>query len=452
MFIRNQFDKLSHIMRQNFSDNQINLIARRTGFVKRTRKLNASHFLNTLMFSVANQANRSLPDITADLSEHFAINISKEGLHKRFNKQGVAFLKELVRYHLSHHAPLFKPAKNFTRHFSGVNIKDSSKFSLPAINSDSYPGFGNFSKTNGLMNLQYEFDLISGNWKALDLVTTKTNDQLDSRNTIDSINQGELYIRDLGYITPFYLKSVIEKRAYFLNRIPAQAIIHTLKKEPIRWKNIKRRFEMTGAQALDMEILLYEREPVRCRLVVEPVSDTEYRRRLKAAHHSAKKHGVGITQEHKLRCRYNAFITNVNKEILPLEKIRKVYYLRWQVELVFKTWKSTFEIHKVKKVKTERMECQLLAKLLWVLLNWRLFQCSNQHVINNSPKTGVSLIKFFKRCIQFSHSLRLVILRRVKLKNWLNHTFLPLIENTRCEPPANKQTHYQILHSLNASP
>jgi Transposase DDE domain len=452
MFIRNQSENLSCIIRQNFSDDQIDRIARRTGFVKRARKLGAKHFLNTLMFSVTNQANRSLPDITADLNEHFEINISKEGLHKRFNKQGVAFLKELVKHQLSHHTSLFQPDESFTRYFSGVNIKDSSKFSLPAINSDAYPGFGNFSKTNGLMNLQYEFDLISGNWKVLDLTTLKTNDQLDSRNTINSICEGELYIRDLGYITPTYLKGIIEKRGYFLNRMPPQATLQNLQKEPIRWKSINRKFARTNAHALDMDVLIYEREPVKCRLIVEPVTDTEYRRRLKSAYSSAKRHGVGITHEHKIRCRYNTFITNVNREILPLDKIRKVYYLRWQIELVFKTWKSTFEIHKVKKVKTERMECQLLAKLLWVLLNWRLFQSSNNHVKKHSPIEGVSLIKFFKRCAQFSHSLRLVILKRIKLKDWLNRTFLPLIENTKCEPPSNKPTHYQVLYSLNALP
>lgn len=379
MFIKEQSENLDLTINQNFSNDQIDLIARSTGFVKRARKLGARHFLNTLMFSVTNQANRSLPDITSDLNEHFAINISKEGLHKRFNKQGVVFLKELVKNQLSRQTSLFEADVNFKSHFSAINIKDSSKFSLPAINSDAYPGYGNFSKTNGLMSLQYEFDLLSGNWKTIDLVTIKTNDQLDSNNTINSICEGELYIRDLGYITPTYLKAVIQKRAYFLNRMPPQATLCTLKKQRINWKNIKRKFERTRAAALDIDVLLYEREPVKCRLVVEPVTDTEYRRRLKAALSSAKKHGVGITYEHKIRCRYNSFITNVSKEILPIENIRKVYYLRWQIELVFKTWKSTFEIHKVKKVKTERIECQLLAKLLWVLLNWRLF-----HVLNLS--------------------------------------------------------------------
>jgi len=29
--------------------------------------------------------------------------------------------------------------------------------------------------------------------------------------------------------------------------------------------------------------------------------------------------------------------------------VRKTYYLRWQIELVFKTWKSFFHIDKIKK-------------------------------------------------------------------------------------------------------
>jgi hypothetical protein len=187
LFIKEQSENLDLTINQNFSNDQIDLIARSTGFVKRARKLGARHFLNTLMFSVTNQANRSLPDITSDLNEHFAINISKEGLHKRFNKQGVVFLKELVKNQLSRQTSLFEADVNFKSHFSAINIKDSSKFSLPAINSDAYPGYGNFSKTNGLMSLQYEFDLLSGNWKTIDLVTIKTNDQLDSNNTINSI-------------------------------------------------------------------------------------------------------------------------------------------------------------------------------------------------------------------------------------------------------------------------
>ena len=94
------------------------------------------------------------------------------------------------------------------------------------------------------------------------------------------------------------------------------------------------------------------------------------------------------------------------------------------------------------------MECQLLAKLLWVLLNWQLFQSCNRYVQTGSPEKGVSPLKFFKRCISFSGSLRLVVLNRLSIVKWLANVFLPLIENTLCEAPTGKQTHYQILNSF----
>lgn len=424
-------------------------MAKDTGFVKRERKLPASSFVNTLMFPFCNQANTSLPDIAADLNQQFSIDISKEGLHKKFNPAGVMFLKELVKFQLSKQFSL-QTDNEFKKHFSGINIKDSSKFSLPSMYNGDYPGFGNFSKTNGLMNLQYEYDLMSGNWISLEITNIKRNDQQDSKQTIDSISKGELYIRDLGYVTPTYLKAVIQKGASFLNRIPPRINIYTLEKKIINWQDIARKFNKTSATALDMDVLIYKRELLACRLVIEPVTEDEYRKRLKHAEQLAKSQGVGLSEEHTLRCRYNAFITNVDRLILPIEKIRRTYYLRWQIELVFKTWKSFFEINKAKKVKKERMECQLLAKLLWVLLNWRLFQSCNQHVQEQSSRKGVSVLKFFKRCLSFSHTLRLVVLNEITVTKWLEQIFLPLIENTACEAPAGKSTHYEIISSLSA--
>jgi hypothetical protein len=144
----------------------INQLAKETGFVKRSRKLSAYGFINTLMFSFSNQENTSLPDITADLNQQFSIDISKEGLHKRFSKEGVDFLKKLVKHQLSNQFSVDSNVQ-LDQHFLAINVKDSSKFSLPDIYHKDYPGFGNFSKTNGLMNLQYEYDLVSGNWRTL---------------------------------------------------------------------------------------------------------------------------------------------------------------------------------------------------------------------------------------------------------------------------------------------
>ena len=137
--------------------------------------------------------------------------------------------------------------------------------------------------------------------------------------------------------------------------------------------------------------------------------------------------------------------------IALLSSTRKTYYLRWQIELVFKTWKSFFRIDKIKKVKKKRLECQLLAKLLWVLINLGLFRTCNSHARHVDKEQGVSIIIFFKRCVKFGASFKLVILKKLSVSKWLAQIYLPLIADCLCEAPKNKQTHYQSL-KINIKP
>ncbi len=69
---------------------------------------------------------------------------------------------------------------------------------LPSTYNGNYPDYGIFSKTNGLMNLQYEYDLLSGSWNSIGLTSCKTSDQQNSKETIEQISKAGLYIRDLG--------------------------------------------------------------------------------------------------------------------------------------------------------------------------------------------------------------------------------------------------------------
>ena len=182
------------------------------------------------MFSVCNQSKTSLPDMAADINQHFAIDISKEALHKKFRPEGVAFFEELIKKQITKQFCL-PEADELKNKFSSIMIKDSSKFSLPDSFNGQYPGFGNFSKQNGLMNIQYEYDLLNGDWQYIRLTNIKRNDQKDSMETVNLLSKGGLYIRDLGYITPTYLKAIVTEEAYFLNRLPAQINIYTLEKE-----------------------------------------------------------------------------------------------------------------------------------------------------------------------------------------------------------------------------
>ena len=90
-------------------------------------------------------------------------------------------------------------------HFKCIKIKDSTRFSLPDNYNEDYKRFGNFSKKNSLMSLQYEYDLMSSSWLSFEMTKGLRNDQKDSTETVGSITKGDMHIRDPGYITPTYL-------------------------------------------------------------------------------------------------------------------------------------------------------------------------------------------------------------------------------------------------------
>jgi hypothetical protein len=429
----------------DYCEDKVNQIGKACGFVKRQRKISAFEFVNSLMFSVNDQANTSLPDMAADLNKSFEIDISKEGLHKKFNCQTVEFLKELLKDQTVNQLDL-QVDEQLKSHFKAIMVKDSSKFSVPSIYDGDYPSFN--SRKNGLMNLQYEYDLMSGKWCSLDLTNIKSNDQKESKQTVHLLEKEHLYIRDLGYISPTYLKGVQQAGAGFLNRMPPQASIFDQNGNALRWSEIDRKIKKTGAKELDMEVEIYQGHRIKCRMVVIALNAETARARLKKAIEIAKSQNVGISKDHRIRCHYNVFITNVEKKHLSVKSIWKTYQLRWQVELVFKTWKSFFSINKVKKVKKERLECQLLARFLWILLNWQLFRICNHHIQEKNPEKGISTLKFFKRCNNFSESLRSVVFKPKNLRKWLMYEFLPLIDNTLCEAKGKKPTSYQVMNSF----
>lgn len=441
---------LLYTINNSLSDKAIERLARESKFTKRKGKIAASCFVDTLMSSENTQAHTSLPDLAAGLREGHGIEVSKEAMHQKFTPEAVAFLESVLDKMLGDQLER-SIGKDPQAHFPFIKVKDSTKFSLPDAYGDAYKGYGNFSKKNGLLSLQYEYDLVSGDWLSVKMTKGLRNDQRDSTETTGDIGAGGLHIRDLGYVTPTYLKAVIDKKAFFLNRLPVMAGVYTLDNKQLDWKKTDRKMRNVAGGTMELDVLVYEKAMVPCRLVMERVDGTEYKRRLADAVAKAKSRGLGVSQVHRIRLRYNLFITNVDTTILPYGSIRKTYYLRWQVELVFKTWKSFFRINLVKKVKKERLECQLLARLLWILVNWTLFSRLNKHVRNRDRTQGVSLLVFFKRSLKFAATLRLVMLGKLSVTKWLEHFYLPLIIDCLCCAPKKKQTHYENL-DINMKP
>jgi transposase len=109
-------------------------------------------------------------------------------------------------------------------------------------------------------------------------------------------------------------------------------------------------------------------------LIVSRVNERTYKKRLAKAKIAARSKGYNVSRHFKTCAALSVYITNIPKAWLGTKQIKETYDLRWQIELIFKTWKSQAGIDKVKAMKVERFQCQILARFLWILLNWASVQ------------------------------------------------------------------------------
>ncbi len=421
-------------------------MAREHHFTQRQSKLSPHEFVDTLMFSQLDHSQVSLQDCCNDLNQQHQKHYSKVALHKRFNQSSVDFLKAVLAEQLADHpspvhGPLWKP-------FNRILIGDSCKFSIPEHLAQDYPGFKGCRPAKALMNLQYAFDLKNGQWQYLEFTRATENDQRYSSKILDDIQADDLLLRDLGFVTHHYLQTVINKKAYFINRMPPKWNVFQKENcKPINWKSVYHKIKKYGLKHMEMKVGIgKENKSIESRLIISAVPLSVYQKRLDKVEKHARSKGFQVSKEYKIHCRLNAFITNIPKEFLAADNISEVYRTRWQIELIFKTWKSLLLIHKTKPVKKHRFECQLLAKFIWILLNWKIFQAISKFILKESPNNNCSLWKFFKQAKHHSYSLRMVIAGVLQFEQWCKIYIYPIIQCLLIEPKNKKVQHHQILN------
>jgi hypothetical protein len=76
-----------------FSRDELNELARESGFVQRKSKFNGSLFLDLVVFNAESLKSQSLNDLSVVLKNDHRLDITKQSLHERCNDKAVTFLK-----------------------------------------------------------------------------------------------------------------------------------------------------------------------------------------------------------------------------------------------------------------------------------------------------------------------------------------------------------------------
>lgn len=161
-----------------FSKEEIEELAKETGFVQRESKIGGAVFLDLIVFNHENLKEQSLNDLSIVLKEKHDIDIRKQSLHDRFNQFAVLFLKEVVENLLSSQLetePYLCDLKGINR----ILIKDSVCFQISEHLQTIYPGSGG-SGSKAAVRIQFEYDLLGGTINDLSLHAFNEQDASNS--------------------------------------------------------------------------------------------------------------------------------------------------------------------------------------------------------------------------------------------------------------------------------
>ncbi|WP_142332426.1 IS4 family transposase [Bacillus cereus] len=345
----------------------LNQLAIEAGGMKRKRKCHGHHFLSLCVWLNQQVATTSLTQLCSQLETSTGVLLSPEGLNRRFNSASVAFFRTVFTTLLQAKiGGVSKISHSLSSYFERIRILDSTTFQVPDRFASTYPGAGGCSHKAGVK-----------------IEPGKRSDQAYGATRTDMIQKNELYIRDLGYFRLQDFKSIQDKQGYYLSRLKLPTKIYRKEFETVVFKTKPSQLKPVYIQ-IHLEDIMKQLQPgqvyelhdvyvgskdkLPTRIVVYRCTEEQKQKRLRDRAIREKKKGITYTERTKLLQGITVYMTNIPTEWVPKEKIYDLYSLRWQIELLFKIWKSWFQIHRCKSIKQERLECHLYGQLISILL------------------------------------------------------------------------------------
>jgi len=326
----------------------------------------------------------------------------------------------------------------FLDKFNRVLIKDATRFDLPKRLKENFAGYGGKITSEAGIAIQFEFDLKDWRLHDLDFTPAIRTDMQEAKEKAWHVEKGDLIIRDLGYFSSFSLKSIIKSKAFFLSRLKSKMTVFDEQGQELSFKKLHERMIKNGITRHHINATIGNKEHIPVRLLVETVPDEVYQDRIRKREKENKKKGQKTSEEYKARAHFNLLATNVPENDLPAEKIYKLYKTRWQIELLFKTWKSTLGIDKIHPMRHSRLMCLLYAKLILYLITAQTTKLFGK-LFYQKYKKHLSIQKCLKTLMfTFENTRGALILKRASLSGYVQQIEKLLSKNHWLEKKKNK--------------
>lgn len=308
-----------------------------SGVIQRQRKFTGVSLAQTFVLGFLRNPSASDEEL-AQVAAQCGSAVTPQAIEQRHTPRLGKFLRELFTRATKVVVGSDKVLAPILERFSRVIVLDSTTIGLPDGEQEEFPGCGgSHDSGKAALKLQTELDLRSGALTHLEAEPGRFNDAASDRQQA-RYGPGSLRITDLGYFNAAVFAAMAAAGEYFLSRLQfgTNVLGHDeVAVELLRWLG-----QQPGLFS-DRPILLGQVQRLACRLIAWRLPPEQAaRRRRKLRQEMMRKHGHQPSAERLAWCDWTILVTNVEADKLTPKEAAVLYRARWQVELLFKRWKS----------------------------------------------------------------------------------------------------------------
>jgi hypothetical protein len=375
--------------------NLLGEIAEETGkkaeIIVRRRKFNAMSLARTFILGYLHNPAASDEDL-AQMAMQCGADVTPQAIEQRYSPKLVGFLRELFGKAVRIVVGSDKALAPILERFTTVTVLDSTTIALPDDQQEEYPGCGgSYGGGAAAVKLQTELDLRCGAITHVEIEPGRIADSATSRQGVRR-DPGSLRITDLGYFSLTVFAAMTQASEYFLSRLQFPTGVFSpagVRHDLLNW------LAEQASPFVDHEVQLGQKHRFSCRLIAWRLPEEQAnRRRQKLCYLNFKKYGKMPQTERLAWCDWTILVTNVPITMMTPKEAVVLYRARWQIELLFKRWKSQDRVAILKGSSTVRQMVGLWARLLAALV---------RHWLSVGSVWGDPQKSLYKVCKAISH-------------------------------------------------
>lgn len=422
-------------LEKKISDIEIESLAQQYKFVKRSGGATGKSFLMSFFFVVQLKVI-SLQNWSTELGLYLGKTFSKQALSQKFYDRHLDWLKQVINKVIEDKVDRIVEDVSLFSSFSNVYLRDSTCLNLDKSLALEFPSSSNQYGCYATARLQVIYELKQRQFNYFDLQAYRDSDAKQAPKIIETAQKGDLVLQDLAYSALAELKRMNKAGIYFVSKFNVNVQVFDYQTgKPI---DLIKKLKKNGY--IDQWVYIGVEHKVALRIVAtklaQQLADTK-RRKAKTNRDSR----INYTQNYMFLLGWNIVVTNVANHIWKTSQVGKAYRIRWHIEIIFKSWKSSLKFQEIVAQKMSPNKCRIIIYLLLLyalLLVHHFYRFCLQKVKEVRQDVSLSIIKVYAFARQLG--------TRLMTLNW-NDLIELVIQKCTYDKRNDRQNFEQMLQS-----